>query len=236
MAGGSVIDLMLAGWGLQMASGAVVTVAVSTSAFLIGLVIGTFGALAKLSNVRVARAVAEVYTTVLRGVPDLLVIYLLYFGGSNALTQVAQAFGYEGFFGVNSFLIGAIAVGIISGAYSTEVIRGAFLAIPKGEIEAAHAVGMPPLLLFRRILAPQLLRFALPGLGNVWQLALKESALISVTGLAEIMRQASIGAGSTQQPFTFYFTAALLYLALTSMSGWGFRRAEAMTMRGVRQG
>lgn len=227
---------MLAGWGLQMAQGVLMTIAVSSSAFFIGLVLGTLGALAKESGVRFARAVAETYTTVLRGVPDLLVIYLLYFGGSGAATKVAQLFGYEGFLGVNSFLVGAIAVGVVSGAYSTEVIRGGYLAIPKGEIEAAYAAGMPPFLLFRRILAPQLLRFALPGLGNVWQLALKESALISVTGLAEIMRQASIGAGSTQQPFTFYFAAAILYLALTTVSGWGFRYAEAWTMRGVRRG
>jgi octopine/nopaline transport system permease protein len=179
--------------------------------------------------------VAETYTTVLRGIPDLLVIYLLYFGGSGAASSVARLFGYEGFFGVNSFLIGAIAVGIISGAYSTEVLRGALLTIPKGEIEAGRAYGMSGLPLFWRIIAPQLFRFALPSLGNVWQLALKESALISVTGLSEIMRQAGIGAGSTQQPFTFYFTAALLYLALTSVSSWGFRHAEALTMRGVRQ-
>jgi octopine/nopaline transport system permease protein len=229
------MDLLLQGWGLQMAQGALMTIGVSSSAFTIGLVIGILGAIAKLSSFPVVRIAAEFYTTVLRGIPDLLVIYLLYFGGSSAVTSVAQLFGHEGFMGVNSFLIGAIAVGIVSGAYSTEVIRGALLAIPKGEIEAGLAHGISGFLLFRRIVAPQLFRFALPGLGNVWQLALKESALISVTGLAEIMRQASVGAGSTQQPFTFYFTAALLYLALTSVSGWGFRRAEAHTMRGVRE-
>jgi octopine/nopaline transport system permease protein len=218
-----------------MAQGALMTIAVSSSAFAIGLLIGIAGATAKLSKVSAARWLAEAYTTVLRGIPDLLVIYLLYFGGSSALTGFARLFGYEGFFGVNSFLIGAIAVGVVSGAYSTEVIRGALIAIPKGEIEAGLAHGISGYLLFRRILAPQLFRYALPGLGNVWQLSLKDSALISVTGLAEIMRQATVGSGSTQQPFTFYFTAALLYLAFTSVSGWGFRRAEVHTMRGVRR-
>jgi len=228
------MDLLLQGWGLQMAQGALMTIAVASAAFALGLVIGILGAAAKLSGVQALRWSAEVYTTVLRGVPDLLVIYLLYFGGSAGVTAFARLFGYDGFVGVNSFLIGAVAVGIVSGAYSTEVIRGALLAIPKGEIEAGLAHGISGFLLFRRITAPQLFRYALPGLGNVWQLALKESALISVTGLAEIMRQAGVGAGSTQQPFTFYFTAALLYLAFTSVSGWGFRRAEAHTMRGVR--
>jgi octopine/nopaline transport system permease protein len=230
------MHLMLEGWGLQMAHGALMTVAVASCAFLIGLAFGTTAAIAKQSGLLVPRAAAEAYTTILRGIPDLLVIYLLYFGGSGALTAMAALFGYDGFFGVNSFLVGALAVGIVSGAYSSEVIRGAYLAIPRGEIEAAHAVGMPPVLLFRRILVPQILRYALPGLGNVWQLALKESALITVTGLSEIMRQATVGAGSTKQPFTFFFTAALLYLLLTTISGWGFRRAEARTMRGVRRG
>ena len=171
----------------------------------------------------------------LRGIPDLLVIYLLYFGGSAAMTAIGRALGAQGFVGINAFASGAIAVGIISGAYQSEIFRGAFGAIPKGELEAARAVGMPRWLLLRRIIVPQTLRFAIPGLGNVWQLALKESALISVVGLTEILRQAQVGAGSTRQPFAFFITAAALYLALSSVSGWGFQRAEAVAMRGVRR-
>ncbi|MGQ3030056.1 MAG: ABC transporter permease, partial [Ferrovibrionaceae bacterium] len=178
---------------------------------------------------------AETYVTVLRGIPDLLVIYLLYFGGSSVLTSVMRWLGNDGFVGVNAFAAGAIAVGIISAAYQSEVYRGAFGAVAKGEIEAARAVGMGRMLMFRRILAPQILRFAIPGLGNVWQLALKESALISVVGLTEILRQAQVGAGSTRQPFVFFITAALLYLLLSTVSGWGFNRAEAAAMRGVRR-
>jgi octopine/nopaline transport system permease protein len=109
------------------------------------------------------------------------------------------------------------------------------LAVPKGQIEAAKAYGMPPWTLFRRIMAPQVLRYALPSMGNVWQLALKETALISVTGLVEIMRQSTIGAGSTKQPFTFYACAAVLYLLLTTLSGRGFARAERWADRGVRR-
>lgn len=223
------------GWGDELFRATLMTLAVAALAFLIGLVFGTAGAAAKLSRWRVARAAADGYTTVLRGVPDLLVIYLFYFGGSSVLMTIASMFGHTGFIGVDAFTTGAIAIAIINGAYSTEVIRGAVLAVPKGEIEAARAVGMSDALLFRRIMIPQVLRFALPGLGNVWQLALKETALISVTGLVEIMRQSTIASGSTKKPFTFFAAAAVLYLILTTLSTWGFQRAETWSARGVRR-
>src|SRR5438309_3847227 len=211
------------GWGVEIIQATLMTVAVSLCAFLFGMVFGTLGAWAKLSSSLVARGVGEVYTTVLRGIPDLLVIYLFYFGGSAVLTAIGRALGAEGFIGVNAFLTGALAVGIVSGAYQTEVFRGAYLTIARGEIEAAVAVGMRPLLMLRRIIAPQVVRFALPGMGNVWQLVLKESALISVTGLVELLRQSQVAAGSTKQPFPFYITAMAMYLLLTSASSWLFR-------------
>jgi octopine/nopaline transport system permease protein len=214
---------------------ALMTLAVSLCAFLFGMAFGCLGAWAKLSRSLSARLLGSAYTTVLRGIPDLLVIYLLYFGGSTALTAIGRALGSEGFIGVNAFLTGALAVGIVSGAYQTEVFRGAFLAIPRGEIEAAKAVGMRPLLMLRRIIAPQVLRFALPGMGNIWQLVLKESALISVTGLVELLRQSQVAAGSTKQPFPFYITAMAIYLLLTSASSWLFRRGEMRAMRSVRR-
>lgn len=223
------------GWGLLLGQATVMTAAVSVTAFLVGAVLGALLAWARLAGGRGANLAAETYVTVLRGIPDLLVIYLLYFGGSSALTALMRLLGNEGFVGVNAFAAGAIAVGIISAAYQSEVYRGAFGAVARGEIEAARAVGMGRLLMFRRILAPQILRFAIPGLGNVWQLALKESALISVVGLTEILRQAQVGAGSTRQPFAFFVTAAVLYLLLSTVSGWGFNRAEAAAMRGVRR-
>ncbi len=223
------------GWGLLLAQATLMTIAVSVTAFAIGAVLGSLLAWARLAGGRGTAIAAETYVTVLRGIPDLLVIYLLYFGGSSVLTGVMRWLGSEGFVGVNAFAAGAIAVGIISAAYQSEVYRGAFGAVAKGEIEAARAVGMGRMLMFRRILAPQILRFAIPGLGNVWQLALKESALISVVGLTEILRQAQVGAGSTRQPFVFFITAAVLYLLLSSLSGWGFNRAEAAAMRGVRR-
>jgi len=143
--------------------------------------------------------------------------------------------GYNQYIELPVFLIAAIAVGIISGAYSTEVLRGAFLAVPKGQIEASKSVGMNKFLIFRRILVPQVMRYALPGLGNVWQLTLKDTALIMVTGVVEIMRQAHVAAGSTYSPFTFYITAALLYLVLTSVSSRVLNSAESWANKGVRR-
>jgi len=222
------------GWGDEMARAALMTLAVSLSSMTLGLVFGTLGAAAKLSAIPPARWLAEGYTTVMRGVPDLLVLYLLFFGGNGAVMFVARMFGYDGYIELNAFTIGTFAIGVISGAYSTEVIRGAVLSVPRGQIEAAKAFGMPRALLFRRIMLPQVARYALPGLGNVWQLTLKDTSLISVTGLVEIMRQAHVAAGSTRQPFTFYVVAACLYLVLTTVSNYGFRRAEGWASRGVR--
>jgi octopine/nopaline transport system permease protein len=209
------------------------TLAVSLAAFVIGIVLGVLGAWAKLSHLRPARAISAGYTTVFRGVPDLLVVYLFYFGGSTAMTAIGHLFGAQGFFGLNGFLVGALAIGIVSGAYQTEVLRGAYLAIPRGEIEAARAVGMNRGLLLRRIIAPLGLRLALPGMGNLWQSVLKDSALISVTGLVEIMRAVEVGAGVTRQPFGFYITGAALYLVLTTLTGAAFRSAERRFSRGV---
>ena len=223
------------GWGDEMLRAALVTLMVSLSAMGIGLFISIFGTLSKLSNKIYVRVLADVYTTIIRGIPELLVIYLLFFGGSNAIMSLAKLFGYYGYIELDAFVIGAVAVGAISGAYSTEVMRGAFLAIPRGQIDAAKSVGMNKFLIFTRILIPQVLRYALPGLGNVWQLTLKDTALIMVTGLVEIMRQAHVAAGSTYSPFTFYITAALLYLILTTASNRVFNSAENWANKGVRR-
>ncbi len=225
------------GWGWPMLVATGVTLAVAVCGFLVGALGGALAAWAKLSDSRAARIIADTYTTGLRGIPDLLVIYLFYFGGSAALSGIAHWWSgtSQGFIGTPAFVTGALAIGIVSGAYQAEVFRGAFTALARGELEAAKAVGMPPFLMFRRIVAPQVLRYAIPGLGNVWQLALKESALISVTGLVELLRQSQIAAGSTRRPFDFYLTAMALYLAITTLSTWAFQRAETHAMRGLRR-
>jgi octopine/nopaline transport system permease protein len=243
------------GWLDEMVFATGLTLAVAVTAFLFGAVFGTIIAAGRLSSSKSARTLADAYTTVFRGVPDLLVIYLFYFGGSAALTAIGGMFGSNSFIGLPGFLAGTLAIGVVSGAYQAEVIRGSYLAVPKGEIEAARACGMSGWLLLRRIIGPQVLRYAMPGLGNVWQLALKESALVAVVGLtlhimeirigdlvllrevrfSDLLRQAYVAAGSTRQPFPFYITCIGFYLVLTTLSTWAFRRAEIWATRGMRR-
>lgn len=224
------------GWGIALAIAAVMTILIALSGFVIGAIIGVFGAWAKVAGGPVTRSIAGFYTTVLRGIPDLLVIYLFYFGGSAVVTAVGKLFGAQGFIGFPGFLAGALAVGITSGAQQTEVFRGAFKAVPSGELEAATACGMSRWLRFRRVLAPLTLRHAIPGMGNVWQVTLKESALVSVTGVVELLRQSQIGAGSTGLPFDFYIIAAAIYLAISTVSGGLLQLSEKRFTRGVRRG
>ncbi|HLX03078.1 MAG TPA: ABC transporter permease subunit [Trinickia sp.] len=223
------------GWGGALLLAALMTVVLTLAALAIGAVFGAFVAAAKLSRYRTARVAGDLYTTVFRGVPELLVIYLFYFGGSTLVTTIGQWFGADGFIGVPPFAIGAFAVGMISGAYQAEVYRAAVLAVSRGELEAARAMGMPMFTMARRILIPQVLRFALPGIGNVWQLSLKDSALISVTGLAELLRTSQIAAGSTHDYFLFFVVGGALYLLMTSVSNRIFNRAEAHVGRSFRR-
>jgi octopine/nopaline transport system permease protein len=243
------------GWLDEMVFATGMTLSVAVVGFLFGLLFGMVAALAKLSGARPMQLLADGYTTVFRGVPDLLVIYLFYFGGSAGVTAIASLFGATGFVGLPGFFAGTLAIGVVSGAYQTEVIRGAFLAIPAGEIEAARSYGMSGLGLVRRIVAPQVLRYGLPSMGNIWQLVLKEAALVAVVGLAvslpgisigdftllyetrfsDLLRQAHVAAGSTRQPFAFYITAVAFYLVMTTGSTWAFRRAETWATRGMRR-
>jgi len=221
------------GWGSLLLLATGITLCVTAVALAIGAVFGAIVASAKLSGNMAFKALGNAYTTIFRGVPELLIIYLIYFGGSSAVTAIGKALGYEGFLGLPSFVAGAFAVGIISGAYQAEVYRGAFLAIHRGELEAAEAIGMHRGMRLRRIIMPQVLRFAIPGIGNVWQLSLKDSALISVTGLAELMRTSQVAASSTRQYFLFFIVGGCLYLILTSLSDRIFNGAERRANRSM---
>lgn len=223
------------GWGALLLSAAAMTLGVSVCGFLTGTILGSVITFMQLSRHIVLRWLADGYTTILRGVPDLLVIYLFYFGGSAFLGHIGGLFGYQGFIGMPAFLTGTLALGVVSAAYQSEVFRGAFKSVASGELEAASAVGMRPWPKFRRIIAPLVLRYAIPGLGNTWQLVLKESALISVTGLVELLRQSQIAAGSTRRPFEFYLTAVVLYLVITWASSNVFRHLETRSLRGTRR-
>lgn len=224
-----------AGWGDELVRGAMMTVVVAAFSYLFGIIFGSIFAAAKLSRFWSLRLLGDVYTTVVRGVPELLIIFLVFFGGGTLLRTIANGlFGYEGYIEPPIFVIGVLCISVSAGAYATEVIRAAVLAVPPGQIEAAKSIGMGPWLRLRRVLIPQAARFALPGLGNVWQFTLKDTSLISVVGLVEIMRTAAMGAGSTKQPFTFYITAFVIFLLLSSVSNRGFLKAEKWANRGVR--
>lgn len=215
------------GWGRLILSAAGTTLLLSLAALMIGAVVGAGVAAAKLSPQRWLRWLGESYSVVFRGIPELLVIYLFYFGGSGLITLVGQLFGADGFIEAPPFLIGALAIGLISGSYQGEVYRAARLALAKGEVEAAVAIGMPRWRIAQRILVPQIVRYALPGMSNVWQMSLKDSALVSVTGIVELMRASQVAAGSTRDYFTFYLIGGGCYLLLTLLSNHAFRRAES---------
>lgn len=214
------------GWGGALATGAAVTVFLAISSFLLGSAIGSLVAWAKLQGGQFVTVLATLFTTVFRGVPDLLIVYLFYFGSGAVLGPIANAFGIVGFTTLPSFVAGVLAIGIVSGAYQAEVLRGAFATVRKGELEAATAAGMSSLLKFRHIVVPLTLRNALPGLGNVWQLTLKDTALVSIIGVVETVRQAQIGAGATHRPFAFYVGAGVIFLLITLLSTFAFQKAE----------
>ena len=206
------------GWGDELFIATLMTIAVAITAMLIGFLFALIFTPLKLSKYKILNLIANFYTTVVRGVPELLVIYLFFFVGSGAIMFVASMFGYNEYIEINAFVTGSFAIGIISGAYSTEVFRGAIQSIDKGQFEAAKVLGFSKFKQFYKIILPQMLRLAIPNLSNVWQITLKDTSLISVTGLVEIMRQSYIAAGSTRDPLFFYSFAAVLYLLLTFLS------------------
>ncbi len=220
------------GWGDELFFATLMTLAVAITAMFIGFIFSLIFTPLKITNNKILNFIGNFYTTVIRGVPELLVIYLFFFGGSAAVMFVAKIFGYGGYIEINAFITGAFSIGIISGAYSTEVFRGAIQSIDKGQFEACKVLGLNKYIYSFKIVIPQMLRLAIPNLSNVWQITLKDTSLISVTGLVEIMRQSYIAAGSTRDPLFFYSFAALLYLILTFFSMKIFNKLEQNYNRG----
>ena len=219
-------------WGDELFIATLMTIAVSITAMFIGFLFALIFTPLKLSKNKFLNIIGNSYTTVIRGVPELLVIYLFFFGGSGAVMYVASIFGYNDYIEINAFITGSCAIGIISGAYSTEVFRGAIQSIDKGQFEASKVLGIKKNIQFYKVVLPQMLRLAIPNLSNVWQITLKDTSLISVTGLVEIMRQSYIAAGSTRDPLFFYSFAAVLYLLLTYFSMKLINRLEVKYSRG----
>jgi octopine/nopaline transport system permease protein len=226
-----------AGWGDELARGALTTVTIAAAAYLVGAVLGTLLATMKLSGSSAMKVPAAIYTTVMRGMPEMLVIYVVFFGGGALSSWIASnVLGIDGSVDLPSFAVGVVCIALSVGAYSCEVIRGAVLAVPRGQIEAADAVGMTRMQRNRLVIAPQAFRIALPGMTNVWQFSLKDTALVSIIGVVELMRTASLGSNSSKQPFTFYFAALVIFIAIAYLSQRLFTRLQNLADRGVRWG
>lgn len=218
--------LDLHGYGPRLLEGAGVTLQLAVFSLALALILGLLTASAKLSRRWLPRKVATLYTTVIRGVPDLVLMLLLFFGGQILLNTITDAiydrFGLDWYINLNAFAAGVITIGFIFGAYMGETFRGAFMAVENGQIEAGKAYGMTPWLVFRRIQFPQMMRHALPGISNNWMVLLKTTALVSVIGLSDMVRVAAEASRATHEPFTFLIPVAIVYLLIASVSEWLF--------------
>lgn len=218
-----ILDLFdFKGYGPSIFEGAIVTIELAVLALLLSLLLGLLGATAKLSGNRFASGVATVYTTLVRGVPDLVMMMLIFYGGQvliNQFTdQLYEIWGWDIFIEIDQFTAGVVSIGFIFGAYMAETFRGAFLAVDRGQIEAAKAYGMNAWQTFIRIMFPLMMRHALPGLGNNWQVLLKTTALVSIIGLTDMVRLATEATRATHDPFRFFVPVIIVYLALTTLS------------------
>ncbi|WP_168404855.1 histidine ABC transporter permease HisQ [Erwinia amylovora] len=208
---------MLYGYSEVIFKGALVTLELALSSVVFAVLLGLIGAAAKLSNSRPLAAMAEVYTTLIRGVPDLVLMLLIFYGLQIALNQLTDFFSFAQF-DIDPMVAGIITLGFIYGAYFTETFRGAWMAVPKGQLEAATAFGFTRTQTFRRILFPAMMRFALPGIGNNWQVILKATALVSLLGLEDVVKATQLAGKSTWQPFWFAIVAGVIYLIFTTLS------------------
>lgn len=221
-------------WMPALMQGAVVTLQISVGAFGIGLLIGLVVALIKLKAGPVGLRLANSYTTICRSVPELLLILLLYYAGSDLLNKIAQSMGHENL-DINGFMVAVVVLGIVQGAYIAEILRGAILAVPFGQIEAARALAMPAHLYTRRIILPAMMPYAIGGLSNLWLILIKDSALISVVGYSELLFTAKQAAGTTKHYFVFYVLAGALYLIFTLLSSLVFKWFENRLARWLPQ-
>ena len=227
----------LQGFGHLLVSGTWLTIQLALASLFFGLILGLLGASAKLSDNKFARWVATGYTTLIRGIPELLLVLTIYFGGAQLIMASASLFGYDEYIEIGPFVAGIAALSIAFGAYATEVFRMAMMEIPKGQWESGLACGMSPAKTFFRIILPQVWRLAIPGLGNLFQVLLKDTALVSVVGLNDIVRQSQVAISATKEPFTFFLVAAFIYLALTAIANTVthlLERANNPVLRGGR--
>lgn len=235
--GQSIFDLLSLsppGWGGNLLRGAAQTIQIAILAYVLGLALGMAGALAKLSGNRVLFWISETYTTLVRAVPDLLLILLLYYAGTTILNNILAKFDIAAV-SLSGFVAGIGVLGFVQGAYSTEVLRAAILAVPVGQIEAARAFGMSPFKRWWRIIIPAMLPYAIPGLANLWLILTKATALLAVVGYSELALETRQAAGGTKYYFTFYVASGAIYLAITLVSNQLFQWLERHLRRGMPQ-
>ncbi len=211
--------------------GALTTIGVALASLVLATLLGVLGAWAKAGGGLLVRGAAQGYTTLVRGIPDLVLILLVYFGGQRFLNDIGRGLDWD-YVEISKFWAGVAAIGFIYGAYLTETFRGAYLAVPRGQLEAAQSLGLRRLAILRKVLMPQILRFALPGYGNVWMVLVKSTAVVSVIGLEDLVGLADKAGKATREPFLFFVAVIFVYLAITSVSGVALRRAEAWAGKG----
>ena len=227
--------MSFSGYGPLLLSGTWMTIQLALLSLLLSVIIGLIGASSKLSNIKALRYIATGYTTLIRSVPDLVIMLLLFYSLQLGLNQITEALQMDQI-DINPFVAGVITLAFIYGAYFTETFRGAFQSVPTGQIEAAMAYGMTPWQVFRRVLFPQMMRFALPGIGNNWQVLIKATALVSIIGLTDIVKITQDAGRSTMQLFFFSIVAAAIYLAITTVSNLILIWLERHYSAGVRKG
>ena len=216
------------GWGDELLQGFGITLALAVVTLPVGIILGFLVAMASLSKNRTLRWIGIGYTTIFRGVPELLTLFTVYNGAGILLNRV---FGIE----FSPFAAGIVSLGLVFAAFSAEVLRGAFQALDKGQTEAGLAVGMRRLDVFRRVKLPQVWRFALPGLGNLWVNLVKDTALVSIIALNDLMRMTQVAVGFTKKPFTFYLAACLAYWLVCALSEVAAAKLETRANRGIRR-
>jgi His/Glu/Gln/Arg/opine family amino acid ABC transporter permease subunit len=216
-------------------TGTAVTIQLAIGSLLLSVVLGLIGASAKLANNPVSQRIAAGYTTLVRGVPDLVLMMLLFYGGQQIVNDLGDATGLWDYVEINQLTAGIASIGFVFGAYMTETFRGAILAIPRGQIEAGISCGMMPFTIFYRITWPQMVRHALPSFTNNWLVLVKATALVSVIGLHDLVWNASTAGRSVREPFTFMFAVLIIYLILTAISDVGLRWLDRRYSVGVRR-
>ena len=222
------------GWGDEIAAGTWLTVRLALVTLPFGLVLGFLIALAKNSSEPALRAAGHIFTTLFRGLPELLTLFIVYYGGQ-ILFQKLWAVFFDSYVEVSGFVAGVIALGLVFAAFASEVFLGAFRSIGRGQYEAAAAVGLTPFQAMRLVIVPQLIRYALPGLANLWLVLLKETSLVSIIALNDLLRQTSVAVGATKEPFFFYLVACLIYLAMSIISTFGLVAIERWSERGMKR-